>query len=342
MEDEIVQELFSKQFIGDMSRKIVGIHDVVQKFIETNTMSDDEKKALLEKKVVDTKFNKLIKVVTKHCEKNNLQVLKSFICALEETKNNELAKQLTLVYDERVNSLSILDRLAKEKSLVGNLKGEIKRLQLTLEKREDELQRLKQEKKRLAENLKTNESDQKQAMRLLKQELQGKISKKDEYISTVEKELEDLFRKREDLEKEVATKSLIIEKREKELQRKEKELQMTIKESNHMSGEIQRLKENFVHVIGEEKEQLSKEIEKLEDRIAEKESTILNLRKNQTLTRGEIEEELKKITSGHEKKIDEQIAVIQNQNENICQQNEKIDVLTNTVMKLVNLMEKKQ
>ncbi|CAC5405024.1 unnamed protein product [Mytilus coruscus] len=252
LEDEIVQELFSKQFIGDMSRKIVGIHDVVQKFIETNTMSDDEKKALLEKKVVDTKFNKLIKVVTKHCDKNNLQVLKSFICALEETKNNELAKQLTLVYDERVNSLSILNRLAKEKSLVGNLKGEIKRLQLTLEKRD-------------------------------------------------------------------------------ELQRKQPH-----------SGEIQRLKENFVHVIGEEKEQLSKEIEKLEDRIAEKESTILNLRKNQTLTRGEIEEELKKITSGHEKKIDEQIAVIQNQNENICQQNEKIDVLTNTVMKLVNLMEKKQ
>lgn len=104
LEDELVQELFSKQFIGDMSRKIVGIHDVVQKFIETNTMSDDEKKSLLEKKVADIKFSKLIKVVTKHCENNNIQVLKSFICALEETKNSELAKQLTLVYDERVRS----------------------------------------------------------------------------------------------------------------------------------------------------------------------------------------------------------------------------------------------
>lgn len=104
LEDELVQELFSKQFIGDMSRKIVGIQNVVQKFIETNTMSDDEKKSLLEKKVADIKFSKLIKVVTKHCENNNIQVLKSFICALEETKNSELAKQLTLVYDERVRS----------------------------------------------------------------------------------------------------------------------------------------------------------------------------------------------------------------------------------------------
>ncbi|XP_071153637.1 uncharacterized protein [Mytilus edulis] len=342
LEDELVQELFSKQFIGDMSRKIVGIHDVVQKFIETNTMSDDEKKSLLEKKVADIKFSKLIKVVTRHCENNNIQVLKSFICALEETKNSELAKQLTLVYDERVNSLSILNRLSKEKSLVGNLKNEIKRLQLTLEEREYELQKLKQDKKRLAENLKTTESDQKQAMRLLRKELQGKISKKDEYISAVGKELEDLSQKKDDLEKEVDTKSLVIEKRESELQRKEKELQMTIKESNHMSGEIQRMKENFVVAIGEEKEQLTKEIEKLEDRIAEKESTILNLRRNQTLTRGEIEEELKNIMGGQERKIDEQIATIQNQNENIRQQNEKIDVLTNAVMKLVNHIEKKQ
>lgn len=110
LEDELVQELFSKQFIGDMSRKIVGIHDVVQKFIETNTMSDDEKKSLLEKKVADIKFSKLIKVVTRHCENNNIQVLKSFICALEETKNSELAKQLTLVYDERVRLEILLDQ----------------------------------------------------------------------------------------------------------------------------------------------------------------------------------------------------------------------------------------
>lgn len=225
---------------------------------------------------------------------------------------------------------------------MGNLKNEIKRLQLTLEDREYELQKLKQDKKRLAENLKTTESDQKQAMRLLREELQGKISKKDEYISAVGKELEDLSQKKDDLEKEVDTKSLVIEKRESELQRKEKELQMTIKESNHMSGEIQRMKENFVVAIGEEKEQLTKEIEKLEDRIAEKESTILNLRRNQTLTRGEIEEELKNIMGGQERKIDEQIATIQNQNENIRQQNEKIDVLTNAVMKLVNHIEKKQ
>lgn len=65
---------------------------------------------------------------------------------------------------------------------MGNLKNEIKRLQLTLEDREYELQKLKQDKKRLAENLKTTESDQKQAMRLLRKELQGKISIKDEYI----------------------------------------------------------------------------------------------------------------------------------------------------------------
>jgi DNA-directed RNA polymerase specialized sigma subunit len=68
-----------------------------------------------------------------------------------------------------------------------------------------------------------------------------------------------------------------------------------------------------------EDKEMSKKIEILEDELAEKENTIMNLRKNKTMTREEIEEELGKITRGQERKLD-----------NLT---EKIDFLTDTLMR---------
>jgi cyanate lyase len=78
--------------------------------------------------------------------------------------------------------------------------------------------------------------------------------------------------------------------------------------------------------MGEDKE-MSKKIEILEDELAEKENTITDLRKNKTMTREEIEEELGKITRG--------------QTAMLIKQNEKIEFLTDAVMRALNLQEKK-
>ena len=63
----------------------------------------------------------------------------------------------------------------------------------------------------------------------------------------------------------------------------------------------------------------------MEDELAEKENTITDLRKNKTMTREEIEEELGNITKGQEDKPDDL--------------SEKIDFLTDTLM--MALKEKK-
>jgi hypothetical protein len=83
-----------------------------------------------------------------------------------------------------------------------------------------------------------------------------------------------------------------------------------------------------------EDKEMSKKIEILEDELVEKENTIMNLRKKNTMTREEIEEELGKITKGQEKKLDDQTAMIK-------QQNEKIDFLADTLMKVLKSQEKK-
>jgi DNA-directed RNA polymerase specialized sigma subunit len=59
-----------------------------------------------------------------------------------------------------------------------------------------------------------------------------------------------------------------------------------------------------------EDKEMSKKIEILEDELVEKENAIMNLRKKNTMTREEIEEELGKITKGQEKKLDDQTAMI--------------------------------
>jgi coproporphyrinogen III oxidase-like Fe-S oxidoreductase len=106
-----------------------------------------------------------------------------------------------------------------------------------------------------------------------------------------------------------------------------------IEESNHLHLKIDTLQQQYSKAMVEDKE-MSKKIEILEDELVEKENTIMNLRKKNTMTREEIEEELGKITKGQEKKLDDQTAMIK-------QQNEKIDFLADTLMKVLKSQEKK-
>jgi predicted nucleic acid-binding Zn-ribbon protein len=99
---------------------------------------------------------------------------------------------------------------------------------------------------------------------------------------------------------------------------KERDVREAIEESDRLQNEIKILQQQHSTAMVEDKE-MSKKIEILEDELVEKENAIMNLRKKNTMTREEIEEELGKITKGQEKKLDDQTAMIK-------QQNEKIDV----------------
>ena len=99
-----------------------------------------------------------------------------------------------------------------------------------------------------------------------------------------------------------------------------------IEESNRLRLKIDTLQQQHSKAMVEDKE-MSKKIEILEDELAEKENTIMNLRRNKTMTREEIEEELGKITKGQEKKLDVQTAMIKEERENI-------DSLTNAQVAL--------
>jgi DNA-directed RNA polymerase specialized sigma subunit len=61
-----------------------------------------------------------------------------------------------------------------------------------------------------------------------------------------------------------------------------------IEESNSLRLKIDTLQQQHNEAMMEDKE-MSKKIEILEDELVEKENTIMNLRKNKTLTREEIE-----------------------------------------------------
>ena len=130
----------------------------------------------------------------------------------------------------------------------------------------------------------------------------------------------ELTRKKNDVENEVELISNVIRKRDKEIAEKEREVWEVIEESNRLRLKIDTLQQQHSETMVEDKE-MSKKIEILEDELAEKENTIMNLRKNKTMTREEIEEELGKITRGQERKLD-----------NLT---EKIDFLTDTLMRVL-------
>jgi DNA-directed RNA polymerase specialized sigma subunit len=134
-----------------------------------------------------------------------------------------------------------------------------------------------------------------------------------------------------------------------------------IQESNRLRLKSDTLQQQHSEAMVEDKE-MSKKIEILKDELVEKENTIMNLRKKNTMTREEIKEELGKITKGQEKKLDDQTAMIKQQNETIDvlrndqtemikqqkdqmasakEHSEKIDFLAEALMKVLSSREKK-
>ena len=163
--------------------------------------------------------------------------------------------------------------------------------------------------------------------------LEKQINKIKEDLLLIEKEMGELTRKNNDIENEVELKSNIIRKRDKEIVEKGREVWDAIEESNRLRLKLDILQQQHSETMVEDKE-MSKKIEILKDELVEKENAIMNLRKKNTMTREEIEEELGKITKGQEKKLDDQTAMIK-------QQNEKIDFLADTLMKVLKSQEKK-
>jgi chromosome segregation ATPase len=133
--------------------------------------------------------------------------------------------------------------------------------------------------------------------------------------------------KKKDLENEVEVRSNAIRKRDEEIAQKEREVREAIKESDRLRLEIDTLQ-----AMGK-----NKEIEKLEEELAEQENTIMNLRKNKTMTREEIEEEFGNITKVQERKLDDLKAMMKEQAEQAKQDN---DEMKDTLKMMFSLMKK--
>jgi chromosome segregation ATPase len=213
------------------------------------------------------------------------------------------------------------------------MKNEINHFESILEEKETYLISLKYEKKKLVDHYRKVADDQEKQFRVENLSLEKQMNKNKEDLLFVEKEMGELTRKKNDIENEVELKSNIIRKRDKEIVEKEREVWDAIEESNRLRLKLDTLQQQHSETMVEDKE-MSKKIEILEDELVEKENAIMNLRKKNTMTREEIEEELGKITKGQEKKLDDQTAMIK-------QQNEKIDFLADTLMKVLKSQEKK-
>ena len=188
-----------------------------------------------------------------------------------------------------------------------------------LEVKERHFKRLRQEKEKLV--------DQTKAFGKGKLSLENQIKKKEEDLLFVEKEMERLIKKINDLENEVDLKSNVIRKRDTEIVWKEREVWKAIKESD-----ILRLKIDALQAMGK-----NKEIEKLEEKLAEQENTIMNLRINKTMTRKEIEEEFENLTKVQERKLDDLTAMMKQQAEQAKQDNEE---MKDTLKMMFSLLKK--
>ena len=213
------------------------------------------------------------------------------------------------------------------------MKNEINHFESILEEKETYLISLKYEKNKLVDHYRKVADDQEKQFRVENLSLEKQMNKNKEDLLFVEKEMGELTRKNNDIENEVELKSNIIRKRDKEIVEKEREVWDAIEESNRLRLKLDTLQQQHSETMVEDKE-MSKKIEILEDELVEKENAIMNLRKKNTMTREEIEEELGKITKGQEKKLDDQTSMIK-------QQNEKIDFLADTLMKVLKSQEKK-
>jgi hypothetical protein len=110
--------LFSRQYIGQMVGKVVKIEEVVKKFISSQTISEDERNSLRDKKVADQKLRHLLTIVTDHCNRDDLQPFQTFIDILRDTNNVDTAEQLSPIYKERVRSSHLIYKFRVRTDLI--------------------------------------------------------------------------------------------------------------------------------------------------------------------------------------------------------------------------------
>jgi chromosome segregation ATPase len=196
------------------------------------------------------------------------------------------------------------------------LKNEISRLERIVEEKERYLKSLRDERIKLV--------SQNETFREENLSLEEQIQKKEEDLLFVEKEIGELTRNKNDLENEVEHKSNVIRERGNKIVEKEQKIREAIEESNRLRLKIDTLQQQHSEAMMEDRE-MSKKIEILENDINEKENIIMNLRKNKTMTREEIEEEWKKIKKA-------QMVLIEQQTEKI---EFVIHQLTDCILKLL-------
>ena len=189
------------------------------------------------------------------------------------------------------------------------MKNEISRLEKSLEEKKGCIENMKCEIKCLREFYRKAENDQTKTSTEEKLSLEKQINKSKEDLLLMEKEMGELTRKKNDLENEVELKSNDIHKKDEMIVEKEREVREAIEESDRLQNEIEILQQQQSKAMVEDKE-MSKKIEILEDELAVKENTIVDLRNNKTMTQGEVEEGLGKIMKVQEEKMDAQTASI--------------------------------
>jgi ribosome-binding factor A len=111
-------KLFSMQYCGQLLMKVVRIDGVVQKLIDSETISEAERKSLRAKKVADQKFRHLLTIITEYCNINDLQAYKTFIDILGDTNNVDIAQPLSLIYNERVRSSNLISKFRVKTDLI--------------------------------------------------------------------------------------------------------------------------------------------------------------------------------------------------------------------------------
>jgi hypothetical protein len=91
---------------------------VVEKVIDSRTISEAERKSLRDKKVADEKLRHLLTIITDHCNRDDLQAFKTFIDILGETNNVNVAQHLSLIYNERVRSSHLIYKFRVRTDLI--------------------------------------------------------------------------------------------------------------------------------------------------------------------------------------------------------------------------------
>ena len=112
------QILFSKQYIGQLIKKVVKIDSVVEQLIASTTLSEAEQSSLRHHKAADKKVRHLLNILTDHSNRKDLKAFKTFIDILEDTGNTDIAQQILPIYNERVRSSHLIYKFRVRTDLI--------------------------------------------------------------------------------------------------------------------------------------------------------------------------------------------------------------------------------